>query len=154
MKSLIAHSGLFTVAVLSVAVALGFAFPHANAQEKGKAGKKPAAQKKEVDPKPAAKGPQEKDEPAGRLPAYYKDVVDDAQRDKIYAIQAEYAGRIDRLRQQLDDLLEQRDQRIEAVLTPQQRAKVEAAREEAKAKKAGKKAKEKLKLPGRKAAAA
>jgi hypothetical protein len=152
MKSLVSRAGLSTVAVLSVAVALGFAF-HANAQEKGKA-KRPGIQKKEVDPKPAAKEPQDKDEPAGRLPPYYKDVVDEAQRDKIYAIQAEYADRIDRLRKQLDDLLEQRDQRIEAVLTPQQRAKVEAAREDAKAKKAGKKAKEKLKLPGRKAAAA
>jgi hypothetical protein len=114
--------------------------------------KKPAAEKKAAQKKPAIeKAPQEKDEPAGRLPPYYKDVVDDAQRDKIYAIQGEYAARLERLRQQLDALEEERDQRIEAVLTPQQRAKVEAAREEAQAERKAKKAKEKFKFPPRKA---
>jgi hypothetical protein len=119
-------------------------------QEKGKAGKKPAAQKNPADPKPAAKKPgPEEDEPSGRLPPYYKDVVDDKQRDQIYSIQAEYADRIERLKRQLAELEEQRDGRIEAVLTPQQKAKVEAARAEAKSKKAAKKSKQKLKLPGR-----
>ena len=144
------RSRLSTAAVLSVAVALVIAFSQAAAQEKEKAGKRPAIQKKQADPKPAKKGADEDEEPAGRLPAYFKDVVDEAQRDKIYAIQAEYANRIDRLRQQLTALEDERDERIERVLTPQQQARVEAAREEAKAKKAAKKAKGKIKQPGRK----
>jgi len=147
MQRLLARGTLIAVPIVASAM---IAVPVALAQEK--AAKKPGVQKKAADPQqPAAPKPppKEKDEPTGRLPPYYKDVVDDKQRDKIYAIQAEYADRIERLKQQLEALEAERDGRIEAVLTPQQKAKVEAARNEAKAKKAAKKAKEKLKLPGR-----
>jgi Spy/CpxP family protein refolding chaperone len=63
----------------------------------------------------------------GHLPPHFGKVVDEQQRQTIYKIQDEYAGKIDALRAQLMALLKQRDERILAVLTPQQRMLVEAA---------------------------
>lgn len=70
----------------------------------------------------------------GRLPAYYRAVVTDKQRQKIYAIQSEYDAEIHRLKKQLKTLTEERDTRISAVLNAQQRAEVVRLREAAKAK--------------------
>jgi hypothetical protein len=71
--------------------------------------------------------------PRGRLPAYYGQVVDEKQREAIYAIQADYAGRISALQAQLDALIGERDQKVEGVLTPEQLQKVKELREKAKA---------------------
>ena len=62
---------------------------------------------------PAAKP---KREFRGRLPAYYGKVVDDKQRKAIYAVQIEYAPRIDALKAQLAALIAERDAKVDAVL--------------------------------------
>ncbi len=76
-----------------------------------------------------------------RLPPYYTRVVDDKQREQIYAIQRECAPSIEALKTQLAALVKQRNDKIEGVLTPEQRKEVERLREEAKAKRKAKAAK-------------
>lgn len=66
-----------------------------------------------------------------RLPAYYARVVTEEQRQKIYAIQREYHPRIAALRKQLEELIAEQNGKIEAVLTPQQKAELERLRQEA-----------------------
>jgi hypothetical protein len=72
----------------------------------------------------------------GKLPAYYADLVSQAQREQIYAIQAAHEKKIAALREQLDAAEKVRDDEIEAVLDAQQKAKLATARAEALAKKA------------------
>jgi len=71
----------------------------------------------------------------GRLPAYFADVVSADQKEKIYAIQAKYADQIKELNEQLEALDKKQDDEINAVLTAEQKAKVDAARAEAATKK-------------------
>ena len=75
----------------------------------------------------------------GRLPNYYRQVVDQEQRAEIYKIQAQYAPKIADLRKQLEALTKQRDREVAAVLTPLQRKKIEALRAAATAKRSQKK---------------
>ena len=74
----------------------------------------------------------------GRLPANYAPVVTDEQKEKIYKIQEEYKTKIDAARAQVDALVKEQKEKIAAVLTPDQKKKVEEAeakaKEEAKAK--------------------
>jgi hypothetical protein len=69
----------------------------------------------------------------GRLPNYHREVVDQDQRETIYKLQADYAPRIAELRSQLDALIAERDRKIAAVLTPEQRRKIEQIRAAAQA---------------------
>lgn len=94
-------------------------------------------QDKEADVKPAAA--QKVKKFRGRLPAYYRLVVDEKQRQAIYAIQEEYAPKIADLRAQLEAQIKQRDEKVAAVLTPEQLKKVEDAKAAAKAKRSQKK---------------
>jgi len=87
----------------------------------------------------------------GRLPAYYGMVVSEEQRQQIYDIQKEYHPQIAALKAQLKALVQQRNAKVEAVLTTEQREKVDAARAAAKAKRAQRAAK---KPPAKKPAAA
>jgi len=96
-------------------------------------------QDKEAAAKPAAAKKAKKFR--GRLPNFYRLVVDQKQRQTIYKIQAEYAPKIADLKAQLDALTKQRDQRVAAVLTPQQRKRVEGFKAAAKAKRDQKKKK-------------
>jgi hypothetical protein len=64
----------------------------------------------------------------GRLPAYYTQVVDDKQRQEIYAIQEQYHAKISALKAQLEAVTNERDDRIAAVLTAQQRKKIDSLR--------------------------
>jgi hypothetical protein len=73
--------------------------------------------------------------PKGRLPAYFADVVSADQKEKIYAIQAKYADQIKELNEQLEAVGKKQDDEIDAVLSAEQKAKVDAARAEAAAKK-------------------
>jgi len=84
--------------------------------------------------KAAAPAAAEAKGPRGRLPAYYAEVVDEKQRATIYSIQQEYAERIKQLRSQLEAVTKERDQKILAVLTPEQQKKVAELAEAAKAK--------------------
>ena len=65
-----------------------------------------------------------------RLPNFYSQVVSDAQRDKIYAIQADYFEPIEMLTLRLDRLRAERDAQIEAILTADQKTKIEALNKE------------------------
>lgn len=81
--------------------------------------------------------------PKGILPAYYGAVVAPDQRERIYAIQQNYAEQIQQLEDQLAALKAKRDKEVEAVLTPEQLAKVKALQDEAKARReAARKARE------------
>ena len=61
-----------------------------------------------------------------RLPNFYGQAISDAQRDKIYEIQSTYFEPIEMLTLRLERLQAERDAQIEAVLTDEQKAKVEA----------------------------
>lgn len=62
---------------------------------------------------------------------YYGRVVTEEQRQKIYAIQRDYYPRIAALRKQLEDLLAEQNAKIEAVLSPQQKAELDKIKAEA-----------------------
>ena len=94
-------------------------------------------QDKPEDAKPAATS---KKKSKGRLPAHYRKVVDQKQRETIYGIQKEYSAQIKDLRAQLAALIKQRNAKIAAVLSPQQQKKVEQAAAAAKAKREAAKA--------------
>ena len=66
----------------------------------------------------------------GRLPRYYAEVVDDEQREKIYAVQEPFQTQIDELEATLEQIKAERDKAIRAVLTPEQRKKIDAMKAE------------------------
>jgi hypothetical protein len=83
-----------------------------------------------------------------RLPARYASVVDEKQREEIYKIQEEYQPKIAALEKQLKALKTERDKKISAVLTPEQKKQVEEAAAKTKnAPKDAKPAKEETPLP-------
>lgn len=102
-------------------------------QESQSAGQ-PAAETPAEKPVPEKAATPKKREFRGRLPAYYAQVVDQKQRKQIYAIQREYAPKIDALKAQLAALVADRNEKVDAVLTPEQLSKVEQLKAEAKAK--------------------
>ncbi|MCL2118801.1 MAG: hypothetical protein FWH27_10290 [Planctomycetaceae bacterium] len=67
---------------------------------------------------------------ARRLPNFYSQVVSSAQREKVYEIQAAYFEPIEMLTLRLERLVAERDAQIEAVLTADQKAKVETLTKE------------------------
>jgi len=91
----------------------------------------------------AARGDAKK--PGGRLPAHYGDVVDAAQREKIYAIQKDFDPKMAALKAQLAALAKEQNEKIEALLTPEQRNKIAQlkAAADAKRKDAGEKVEKK-----------
>ncbi len=76
-----------------------------------------------------------------RLPAYYAQLVDDRQRERIYRIQSDYGPRIEALETEIEALTAKRDAEIRAVLTPEQRQQLDAKIDEAKSARAAKAAK-------------
>lgn len=87
-------------------------------------------------PKPVAKkAAAAAEKPKGRLPAYYKDIVDDRQKDAIYAIQADFKGKIDAVKEQVEKLEAERDAAVENVLTAAQKTRLKAAKDAAASKK-------------------
>jgi cell division protein ZapA (FtsZ GTPase activity inhibitor) len=75
------------------------------------------------------------------LPLYYKGVVTDEQKDKIYSILDDYNPKLKALTNQLKTLTAERDAKLDALLTAEQKAKIQAKRDEAQAKRAAEKAK-------------
>ena len=69
-----------------------------------------------------------------RLPAYFKDIVDEKQKEAIYSVQADYNSKIDALKEQIEKLTADRDAAVENVLTAAQKEKLKKAREVAAAK--------------------
>jgi hypothetical protein len=88
----------------------------------------------------------------GMLPPYFADIVTEEQRTKIYEIRAGYLKQREALEAQLAELRNKEMSEIEGLLTPEQKEKLEKAREEAAAKKK-KKADEKKAAEGAKKAA-
>lgn len=78
----------------------------------------------------------------GRLPAYFSSVVSEKQRRQIYEVQKEYFERIEALKAQLATLIQEQDEKIDAVLSEEQRQQVETLRANAKAKRGGQAAEE------------
>jgi hypothetical protein len=94
---------------------------------------------KAADKSKSTKDKATKAKPRGRLPAYYRQVVDDAQRDKIYAIQAKYRTDRDQigaeikritsdLRKKLIALKQAQNEEVESVLTDTQKSKLDKIR--------------------------
>jgi hypothetical protein len=81
----------------------------------------------------ALRKPADAKKPSGRLPKHYKEVVTPEQREKILAIQRDYTAKIDPLRRQVEQLTKERDEKIEALLTPEQRQQLEKIKAAAKA---------------------
>lgn len=106
--------------VLSTVISLNLAL----AQGKSTAKAKPAA----ADAAPAKVT-------KGRLPPYYKDIVDARQKEQIYTLQADFNSKIDALKEQIEKLTADRDAAVENVLTPAQKEKLKVAKETAAAKK-------------------
>lgn len=75
-------------------------------------------------------------QPGLRLPPHFAGVVSSEQREKILAVQAEFAQELKAKRQALKAVVEKRDAAIMKLLKPEQRKQVEQAREEAKARRA------------------
>ncbi len=73
----------------------------------------------------------QRQERRGRLPAYYARVVSGDQRESVYKIQRSYAPKLQELTKQLQQLRAMRDKEIDAILTPEQLARVKQLREEA-----------------------
>ena len=71
-----------------------------------------------------------------RLPNFYGQVISDAQKDKVYEIQAAYFDPIEMLTLRLERLKAERDAQIEAVLSDEQKAKVEALNKDSAARRA------------------
>lgn len=67
-----------------------------------------------------------------RLPDYYRDVVSDQQKESIYKIQESYHPIINYLTLRLQMLKDERDAKIQAILSKDQQIKVEQLTEEAK----------------------
>lgn len=100
----------------------------------------PSVAQDAAQPAPKKAEKKERAQPAGRLPAYYKDVVTAEQRDRIYALQAKYREQILALAEQMKKLTAERDAEIEGVLTAEQQAKVKSLRAEASKKRGATKA--------------
>jgi len=75
-----------------------------------------------------------KEKAKGRLPAYYADIVTDAQRQRIYEVQEKYSAKLAALKQEMETLEARRDKEVEDVLDAQQKAKLKKALEAAAAK--------------------
>ena len=119
MVSITARKSWLCVIATSLIVA-GISVGASSAQDGKKAAGKSAA-------KSAA-------EPRHRLPRFYAKIVDDAQKDKIYAIQDKHATKIDALEAELKAATDKRDTEIEAVLTTKQKSDVKALEAAAQAK--------------------
>lgn len=134
------------MAVLAGAVLLGLIGVLAVRAQDATPAKDPAAKPavaKAADEKPAVAKAKTRAKSGGRLPAYYRDVVTDEQKAKIYAIQKELGPKIAELRKQLEALTAEQKQKIEAVLTPEQLQKVKDLEATAKKTRDAKKAKAK-----------
>ncbi|HEV7278683.1 MAG TPA: hypothetical protein VGN57_00605 [Pirellulaceae bacterium] len=66
--------------------------------------------------------------PRGRLPAYWNDVVEPDQKDQLYAIQKKYEAEIDELEAQIEALEAKRETEMIALLSPDQKEKLERVR--------------------------
>ena len=112
--------------------------PLEGAEDRKKEGKS-ATKTSSSDKAAEAKKSSKRAEPRGRLPRYYRAVVDESQRESIYSIQRGYKDRVKQLetkigelRKQMKALKQSQDEEVQAVLSPKQLAEVNRLREAAK----------------------
>lgn len=79
-------------------------------------------------------GVKKRTEPRGRLPAYFGEVIDSQQREKIYELQARYLAEIKALQDKIAELEKKREEDVQGILTPEQAEKVKQLVESAKSK--------------------
>lgn len=109
-----------TVVAASLALALGTQLSVESTIGQEKAASKPT-------PTKVAK------KPAGRLPAHYGKLgISSEQRSKIYGVQATYKKQIADLQKQIDGLKAKQDTEVQAVLTADQKKKLDEILAEAK----------------------
>ncbi len=87
------------------------------------------AQKTDTKKDDTKKAADTKDEPKAvrhALPKYFKDIVDDTQKEKIYGIQDSYIDQIHKLQEAMDNIKAKRDGEIRKVLTAAQLKKLDA----------------------------
>jgi flagellar motility protein MotE (MotC chaperone) len=82
----------------------------------------------------AESGAKKRTEPRGRLPAYFGEVIDSQQREKIYELQARYLAEIKTLQDKIAELEKKREEDVQGILTPEQAEKVKQFVENAKSK--------------------
>ena len=75
--------------------------------------------------------------PEARLPQFYGDIVNEEQKAKIQSIQKDFAPKIKQAQVTINQLRAEEQKAYEAVLTAEQRQKLEAMRASAKAKRGG-----------------
>ena len=77
------------------------------------------------------------DAPRGPLPFYYGKLgLDEGQKQKLYAIQDDYEARIDAVRKQIAQLRGEQDAKMQLLLTPGQKLRLDELRKAAAKKKA------------------
>ncbi|MBN1588669.1 MAG: hypothetical protein JW888_04065 [Pirellulales bacterium] len=118
------HRRPLSMSLIVAAMLLGIACSTATAQD----AKAPAAGKTAVKQKRKTTASD------ARLPNHFRTVVTEEQRQKIYAVQREYGPRLRELRSQLRALSEERNAKIDAILTPEQRKQIADLKEAAKKK--------------------
>lgn len=131
---------LWAVACFAVALLALLAFqPSLNAAPKTD-GEKPATAEapanKSTAKRRTANKPVTTSERRPRMPAHFNKVASPEQRDKVLALLKEYEPRIAAKRAELKALVNQRDQAVFGVLTPEQQKQVETYRAESAAKRA------------------
>lgn len=106
--------------------------PAAEAQPAPKAESPAPAVVEAPAPAPAAEAqpPRRTFEMRGMLPFGYKDFVTQDQKEEIYKIQEEYRVKFEELQNQMIELRKEMDQKIDAVLTPEQLEKARARKNE------------------------
>ena len=124
------HSKLMPLGFLFVLVAAALVWAPQNATLQAE---QPAATADESD---EASDSAARKKPRGRLPVFYSQVVSGDQREEIYQIQARYAPEMDELVEKLVELRNQMQEEIQGVLTPEQVARVQELRDEAKKRRA------------------
>ena len=81
---------------------------------------------KKTEKKESAKSSSESS--GGRLPRFFASLVDDAQREKIYATQEKYRDKIAALRKQIEELEAEQLAECESVLTSAQKKELDTLR--------------------------
>lgn len=127
----------FFRAPLVVFAIVPFLFAVAGAQSDAPKAASKAADRADKADRADAKPAKQRAKARGRLPAFYGQVVDGLQREKIYAIQKDYEPKISALQAELKALQDKRDADCQAVLTPEQREKLKALTDAAKQKRKG-----------------
>lgn len=122
------HRGVVLTCLVTLVAVVLLPVGIARSQE---AASKPATAQRRTTKKPVVEAPKKP-----RMPAHFNSVVSPEQREKILAILLNYMPQIDQKRAELKALVEQRDNDVFGVLTPEQQRELEELRADSRAKRA------------------